>query len=68
MPSMELHVDAKMAALAHMLQVLQIPAQRIAFAEMRCSEDYFPFCPMRRFSISFDATSWTWMSFVEPAL
>jgi len=67
MPSVELHIDAKMAALAHMLQVLQIPAQRIAFAEMSCSEDYFPFRPMRWFSISFDATARAWIGLVKSA-
>jgi hypothetical protein len=62
---MELHVDAKMASLAAMFQMLQVPAEWIAFAKMRGSQDHFPFCPMRWFAIPLDAAPRSGICFVE---
>jgi hypothetical protein len=38
MASVEFHVDAEMASLAHVFQVREVAAERVTFAEMRRGE------------------------------
>lgn len=63
----QINVQPQMAPLAHMLQVVEIAARRVALAGVRRCQDNFSFGPFRGLAIQFTASARPGGGLVKPA-